>query len=104
MSEEIKVTETAEKKVEKTEAAPAAKAGASVKAKKASAKKQAEKYIKVTLVKSPLGCTKSQIATVAALGLRKIRQFNVIKDNAAARGMAQKVAHLISIEEVKQEA
>ena len=32
-----------------------------------------EKKIKVTLVKSPIGYKKDQIATVAALGLKKIR-------------------------------
>lgn len=63
-----------------------------------------DKLIKVTLVKSVLGSKKDQIATVHALGLKKIRQSNIIKDNASSRGMIHKVSHLVSVSEVKQEA
>lgn len=63
--------------------------------------KAAKKQIKVTLVKSTNGCLKDQIATVAALGLTKIRTFNVLPDNDATRGMIFKVKHLVTVEEVK---
>ena len=56
--------------------------------------------LKVTLVKSTIGCLKDQQATVAALGLHRPNQ-NVIKpDNAAIRGMIFKVKHLVEVEEV----
>ncbi|MCM1194488.1 MAG: 50S ribosomal protein L30 [Corallococcus sp.] len=57
--------------------------------------------MKVTLVKSTAGCLKDQQATVKALGLTKIRSFNVLPDNAAIRGMVFKVKHLVNVEEVK---
>ena len=57
--------------------------------------------IKVTLVKSTLGCLEDQQATVRALGLTKIRTSNVLPDNAATRGMIFKVKHLVAVEEVK---
>lgn len=62
---------------------------------------EAIKKVKVTLVKSTAGCLKDQIATVKALGLSKIRSFNVLPDNAATRGMVFKVRHLVVVEEVK---
>ncbi len=61
----------------------------------------AEKQIKVTLVKSTNGVLADQQATVAALGLTKIRTSNVLPDNAAIRGMIFKVKHLVAVEEVK---
>ena len=57
--------------------------------------------VKVTLVKSTVGCLKDQQATVRALGLTKIRTSNVLPDNAATRGMIFKVKHLVAVEEVK---
>ncbi len=62
---------------------------------------EAKGQIKVTLVKSTAGCLKEQQATVAALGLTKIRTSNVLPDNAAIRGMIFKVKHLVAVEEVK---
>lgn len=63
--------------------------------------KAAEGKIKVTLLKSTNGVLKEQQATVAALGLTKIRTTNVLPDNAAIRGMIFKVKHLVAVEEVK---
>lgn len=60
----------------------------------------AQKQIKVTLKKSTAGCLKDQQATVAALGLTKIRTSNVLPDNDAIRGMIFKVKHLVSVEEI----
>ena len=57
--------------------------------------------VKVTLVRSTAGCLAEQQATVAALGLTKIRTSNVLPDNAATRGMIFKVKHLVAVEEVK---
>ena len=56
--------------------------------------------IKVTLVKSTIGQVASVKGTVAALGLKKIRSFNELEDNASVRGMIAKVAHLVKVENV----
>ena len=58
------------------------------------------KELKITLVKSTNSSNKKHKATVAALGLRKIGQSVVKKDDAAMRGMVRAVAHLVSCEEV----
>ncbi len=56
--------------------------------------------LKVTLVKSTIGRKDDQIATVAALGLRKIRSEVVHNDTPQIRGMVNKVKHLVTIEEI----
>ena len=55
--------------------------------------------LKVTLVKSTIGCLKDQQATVKALGLRKPNQTVIKPDNACIRGMLFKVKHLVKVEE-----
>lgn len=55
--------------------------------------------IKVTLIKSTIGCTKKQKDTVAALGLTKIGSSNVITSNACSEGMLKVVSHLVMIEQ-----
>ncbi len=56
--------------------------------------------IKVTLVKSTNGEVKSVKATVAALGLKKIRSEKIFDDSPALQGQIKKVAHLIKVESV----
>ena len=56
--------------------------------------------IKVTLVKSTIGSKKDQIATVAALGLKKIRDEKIHEATPAIQGMVAKVCHLVSVEEI----
>lgn len=55
--------------------------------------------LKVTLVKSTIGCLKDQQATVEALGLRRPNQTVIKPDNACIRGMLFKVKHLVKVEE-----
>ncbi|AXQ77685.1 50S ribosomal protein L30 [Streptococcus chenjunshii] len=57
--------------------------------------------IKITLTKSPIGRKPEQRKTIAALGLSKINSSVVKDDNAAIRGMVNKVAHLVAVEEAK---
>jgi len=57
------------------------------------------KSLRVTLVKSPIGYSKDQKATVRALGLRRVNQIVEHSDSPAVRGMLNKVIHLIKIEE-----
>lgn len=53
--------------------------------------------LKITLVKSVSGSNRKQIATVDALGLRKIGQTVERPDNEAVRGMIYRVRHLVSV-------
>lgn len=57
------------------------------------------KKLQVTLVKSPIGYSKRQKATVRALGLRRMNHTVVHEDNPALRGMLNKVSHLIKVVE-----
>jgi large subunit ribosomal protein L30 len=57
------------------------------------------KALRVTLLKSPIGYTKDQKATVRALGLRRMNQTVEHKDSPVIRGMLNKISHLIKIEE-----
>ena len=61
----------------------------------------ADKRIKVTLVKSPIGAIPKHKATVAALGLKKLGSTNELPDNEAVRGMCRQVCHLVKVEETK---
>lgn len=60
----------------------------------------ANKTVKVTLKKSLNGRLKSHKACAAGLGLRKIRQSRVLEDTPAIRGMINKVAYMVDVEEV----
>jgi large subunit ribosomal protein L30 len=57
------------------------------------------KKLRVTLVKSPIGFTKDQKATVLALGLHRLHQTVEHADTPAVRGMLTKIVHLLKIEE-----
>lgn len=59
----------------------------------------ANKTVKVTLKKSLNGRLKSHKACAAGLGLRKIRQSRVLEDTPAVRGMINKVAYMVDVEE-----
>lgn len=56
--------------------------------------------LKITLVKSTIGCLQNQKATIEALGLKKIRSEVVHEDNPAIRGMIFRVKHLVKVEEI----
>ena len=55
------------------------------------------KTFKVKLRRSLIGCTQTQKDTVRCLGLRKINDEVVVKDNPANRGQVLKVQHLLSV-------
>ena len=57
--------------------------------------------IRITLIKSPTGYSERHKRTVRALGLRHVNQTIEQIDGPVARGMIAKVAHLVSVEEVK---
>ncbi|MBU3111696.1 50S ribosomal protein L30 [Clostridium lacusfryxellense] len=56
--------------------------------------------VKITLVKSLIGRKKEHIATVNALGLRKIGKDVEHEETPQIRGMINKVIYLIKVEEV----
>ena len=58
------------------------------------------KAIRVTLVRSPIGYTERQKATVRALGLRRMHQTVEHLDTPSLRGMLASVSHLVDIEEI----
>lgn len=55
------------------------------------------KTLRITLVKSIIGLSPRQEATVKALGLRRIRQTVAHDDNPTVRGMIAKVPHVLTV-------
>jgi large subunit ribosomal protein L30 len=56
--------------------------------------------LKITLVKSTIGAKPKQKLTAQALGLTKMHKTVEHQDNAAIRGMINKIAHLVKVEEI----
>ena len=56
--------------------------------------------LKITLVKSINKAKEDQVATVKALGLKKIGSCVEQQDNPQIRGMIKKVSHLVAVEEI----
>ena len=54
--------------------------------------------VKVTLVKSPIGFKRNQLAVVRGLGLRRIRHTVEVPDTPASRGLILRVRHLVRVE------
>jgi len=54
----------------------------------------------ITLTRSLIGRPQDQRETVKALGLRKLHQTVEQPDNAAIRGMINKVSHLVTVKEI----
>ncbi len=103
MAEEKKKT-TAKKAPAKKTAPKAAKkttpAKAKTTAKKPAAKKTpAGKTVTVTQIGSPIGRTQDQRATLIGLGLGKRHKTSTLEDTPSVRGMINKVAHLVRVEE-----
>ena len=55
--------------------------------------------LKVTLVKSPIGCVPKHRRTVEALGLKKVNKTVELPDNAAVRGMVNQGSYLVKVDE-----
>jgi large subunit ribosomal protein L30 len=56
--------------------------------------------LRITQVKSSIGSTKRQKATLEALGLKKLNQTVEHEATPQIVGMVNKMRHLISVEEV----
>ncbi len=59
-----------------------------------------EKKLRLTLVNSLSGRLPRHTATVLSLGLKRINQVVEVKDNFSIRGMIEKVAYLLKVEEI----
>ncbi|MBR1471729.1 MAG: 50S ribosomal protein L30 [Lachnospiraceae bacterium] len=59
----------------------------------------AEKTLKITLVKSPIGAVPKHKRTIEAMGLTKMHKTVTLPDNAATRGQIQQVAYMLKVEE-----
>lgn len=57
------------------------------------------KKLAITLTRSVIGRPQDQRVTVQTLGLKKMHQTVVHEDNAAIRGMINKVSHLVTVNE-----
>ena len=60
----------------------------------------ADKYLKVTLVKSTNKKLENHKKCVKGLGLRKLNSVAKVEDTAAVRGMINKVKYLLKVEEL----
>lgn len=60
----------------------------------------AEKMLKITLTKSPIGAKPNQRKVVEALGLRKMHHSVELADTPGTRGAIAKVSHLVTVEEL----
>lgn len=57
--------------------------------------------VRITYVKSAIGYSRRQKATVRTLGLRRLGDVVEQDDSPAIRGMLAKIGHLIEVEEVE---
>ncbi len=53
--------------------------------------------LQIKLLKSKIGRSKKQIATIQALGLKKIGQIVEKEDTPQIRGMIEKVNHMVTV-------
>jgi ribosomal protein L30 len=59
--------------------------------------------LRITYTKSAIGYSKDQKDTIRSLGLRKLNSIALHDDTPSIRGMAFKVRHLVTVEEVAEE-
>ena len=62
--------------------------------------RRTKKRVRVTLVKSANGRVATHRACVRGLGLRRMHHSAVIEDTPCTRGMIDKVAYLLEVEEL----
>ena len=65
-----------------------------------SKQKPEKKRLRITVVKSPIGYSKKQKATIRALGLRRLGDAVEQEDTPVIRGMVFKVSHLVCVEDL----
>lgn len=58
--------------------------------------------LSITLQRSCIGHPRDQRETVRSLGLRRMHQTIIVKDEESIRGMLRKVRHLVRVEPVEE--
>ena len=58
--------------------------------------------VRITQIKSHIDRPQRQKDTIAALGLGKINRSKVVEVNAQVQGMINAVAHLLTVENIKE--
>jgi len=58
--------------------------------------------LRIKWVKSAIGYSKDQKATIRSLGFRKLQQTIEHEDHPTVRGMINKVSHLVKVEEIPE--
>ena len=61
----------------------------------------ADKTVTVEQIGSPIRRQKDQRATLVGLGLNKMHRTRELEDTPAVRGMANKISHLVRIEDAE---
>lgn len=56
--------------------------------------------LRITQLRSTIGCKQNQRDSIRTLGLHKIRQSVVREDTSQVRGLINAVRHLVAVEEV----
>ncbi len=64
-------------------------------------KKMLIKKLRITYVKSSIGCSQKQKGAVRALGLKRLGDAVEHKDTPVVRGIVDQVRHLVQVEEVE---
>jgi large subunit ribosomal protein L30 len=62
------------------------------------------KQLKIKLIRSPIGRPQKQRDVLRGLGLRKMNRTVCLQDTVEIRGMVNKVAHLVSVQECEGDA
>ena len=60
---------------------------------------KSNEQLRITWVKSSIGYSQDQKATIRALGLRRLGHSVLQPETPSIRGMVQKVSHLVEVEE-----
>jgi large subunit ribosomal protein L30 len=60
---------------------------------------KSKNQLQITWVKSSIGYSQDQKATIKAMGFRRLGQKVVLPDNPSIRGMVHKVKHLVEVRE-----
>lgn len=59
---------------------------------------KANKKVKVTLVRSPIGSLPKHKLCLQGLGLRRMHQTVEVEDTPAVRGMINKISYMLAVE------
>jgi len=65
------------------------------------ARKKKQKQLKITQVRSQIGCKEHHKRVLKGLGLGRIGRTVVRPDDPCIRGMVDLIPHLVSVEEVE---